>query len=63
MEKDLPYFETLSITMQNINEAFEKMVKLILESQNENSLKRSESKFELKEEKHEKEPKKGGCCS
>jgi small GTP-binding protein len=68
-DKDLPYFETSSITMQNVNEAFEKMAKMILESQNENNLKRSESKTKLKKEKHkkgkEKEEKKssGGWCS
>jgi small GTP-binding protein len=68
-DKDLPYFETSSITMQNINEAFEKMAKMILESQNENNLKRSVSKTKLKKDKHknkkeeEKNKSSGGCCS
>ena len=63
-DRDLPYFETSSITMQNINEAFKKMVKIILKSQKENKLKRSESKTELKKDKHKKEQKgsSGGCC-
>ena len=60
-EKNLPYFETSSMTMQNINEAFESMVKMILESGNENYLKRSESKFELKNYNQIKIRKKG-CC-
>ena len=37
-KRNLPYFETSSITMQNINEAFEKMAKIVLESQNENTI-------------------------
>ena len=61
-EKNLPYFETSSMTMQNINEAFERMVKMILESENENYLKRSESKFELKNYNQIK-IRKRGCCS
>jgi len=60
-EKNLPYFETSSMTMQNINEAFESMAKMILESENENYLKRSESKFELKNHNQIKIRK--GCCS
>ena len=67
-DKELPYFETSSMTMKNINEAFEKMAKMILESQNENNLKRSVSKTKLKKEKHKKEKEEeknkssGGCC-
>ena len=71
-DRNLPYFETSSITMQNINEAFEKMAKMVLESQNENNLKRSVSKTKLIKEKHKNENEKekgkeessgkGGCC-
>ena len=74
-DRDLPYFETSSLTLQNINEAFESMIRMILESQNENNLKRSVSKIKLNKDNHKKE-KKGkkekkeqkkssgeGCCS
>jgi len=60
-ERDLPYFETSSKTMHNVNEALEKMVKMILESQNENNLKRSESRFRLKYH-NQKKVLKRGCC-
>ena len=53
-KKGLPYFETSSKTMQNINNAFEKMIEMIFESKNENNLKRSESKIKLKKDEHEK---------
>ena len=33
-DRDLPYYETSSLTMQNINKAFENMIKMVLESQN-----------------------------
>ena len=49
------------MTMQNINEAFEKMVEMILESQDENNLIRRESIFILKDNNRKKVQKKG-CC-
>ena len=60
LEMKLPYFETSSITMQNINEAFDKMIKMILKSQNDNKPKRMGSKYKLKKTKHKKK-KKGKC--
>ena len=57
IKRDLPYFETSSKTMQNLNGAFEKMIKMILDSENENNLERSRSEFGLKYNRQNK-----GCC-
>ena len=61
-ERGLPYFETSSKTIQNINEDFETMVRMILISQNENYLKRSKSRFRLKYH-NQKKVVKAGCCA
>ena len=59
-DRNLPYFETSTRTMQNINEAFEKMVELILESQNINNLERNESRLRLND--YRRSVPKKGCC-
>ena len=64
-KKELPYFETSAITMKNINEAFDKMINYILETQKE----KEEMSFKkpLKMNMNKKKPKKyqtkkDRCC-
>ena len=63
--QELPYFETSAITMKNINEAFDKMINYILETQKE----KEEMSFKkpLKKKMNKKKPKKSTtkkdrCC-
>ena len=63
--QELPYFETSAITMKNINEAFDKMINYILETQKE----KEEMSFKkpLKMNMNKKKPKKSTtkkdrCC-
>ena len=63
--QELPYFETSAITMKNINEAFDKMINYILETQKE----KEEMSFKkpLKKSMNKKKPKKSTtkkdrCC-
>ena len=62
--KNLLYFETSALNMQNINEAFESMVKQILETK-ENDEEKDDRKEKLRiKRKKKKEIKKqsSGCC-
>ena len=46
--KKLTYFETSAINMKNVNEAFDKMIKKILKTQDMKSFNKSNLKFILK---------------
>ena len=63
--QELPYFETSAITMKNINEAFDKMINYILETQKEKeemSFKKSLKKSMNKKKPKKPTTKKDRCC-
>ena len=69
-EKNLLYFETSAFTMQNVNEAFNEMIEMILKTQNSNNFVRTNTKKKLTKKKVKKDLKEkknennstGGCC-
>ena len=62
-KKGLKYFETSSRNMKNVNEAFDKMIKKILKSQNVKSFSQITSKIHLDDDESQTIKKsKRGCC-
>ena len=60
--KKLTYFETSAINMKNVNEAFDKMIKKIVKTQDMKSFNKSKSKIHIEDNETYKCKKSKGCC-
>ena len=60
--KQLTYFETSAINMKNVNEAFDKMIKKILKTQDMKSFNKSKSQIHIEDNETYKCKKSKGCC-